>query len=151
MIATVHDGKDNLTLDEGPARYYISTMVEPRIIEAMAADSPPSEVTEALATAFKALGDPTRLRILAVLADGTHCVCEIQEVVDVPGNLLSHHLKVLREAGLIEGAKRGRWIDYTLNAATIALLTQALPPDPLRLGLDLSGCADACARNQAEA
>jgi len=107
------------------------------------------DAAETLATAFKALGDATRLRILAALVDGTHCVCEIQDVVDVPGNLLSHHLKVLREAGLIDGERRGRWIDYSLNSSAIELLAAALPPDPARLGLDLSTCVDACARDEA--
>jgi ArsR family transcriptional regulator, arsenate/arsenite/antimonite-responsive transcriptional repressor len=108
-------------------------------------------VADALAGAFKALGDPTRLRILAVLADGTHCVCEIQEVVDVPGNLLSHHLKVLREAGLIEGERRGRWIDYHLVGGALERLRGVLPPDPVDLGLDLTRCADACAREEGRA
>ena len=85
------------------------------------------------------------MRILATLTDGTHCVCEIQEVIDIAPNLLSHHLKVLREAGLIEGERRGRWIDYSLNAAALGRLAGALPPDPARLGLDLGTCMDACA------
>lgn len=123
-----------------------STSVEPIELE-----STDEGAAETLASAFKALGDPTRLRILAVLADGTHCVCEIQEVIDVPGNLLSHHLKVLREAGLIDGERRGRWIDYTLKASAIDALAKALPPDPSRLGLDLSSCAGACARDEAQA
>ena len=104
-----------------------------------------------LAAAFKALGDPTRLRILAVLADAKRCVCEIQEAVDVPGNLLSHHLKVLREAGLIEGERRGRWIDYRLIGNALDRLRHALPPDTEALGLDLTGCTDACAREEARA
>lgn len=107
--------------------------------------------TAELAAAFKALGDPTRLRILAVLADATRCVCEIQEVVDVPGNLLSHHLKVLREAGLIEGERRGRWIDYRLVDGALDRLRRALPPDAVHLGLDLTRCADACAREEGRA
>lgn len=119
-------------------------------VEASVADAHGGDVADALAGAFKALGDPTRLRILAVLAGGTRCVCEIQAAVDVPGNLLSHHLKVLRETGLIEGARRGRWIDYTLNAPALRALVEGLPPDPRRLGLDLSGCSDACARGEAE-
>ena len=107
--------------------------------------------TAELASAFKALGDPTRLRILAVLAGATRCVCEIQEVVDVPGNLLSHHLKVLREAGLIEGERRGRWVDYHLIAGALDRLRRALPPDAEELGLDPAICADACARGGSRA
>ena len=63
---------------------------------------------------LRALADPTRLRIVALLGAGPRCVCSLQEEVAVAGNLLSHHLRVLREAGLIEGARRGRWIDYRL-------------------------------------
>jgi ArsR family transcriptional regulator len=75
---------------------------------------------------FKALGDPTRLRIVQVLADGEHCVCEIQGHVDVAPNVLSHHLKVLREAGLVRARRRGRWIDYRLDPDGIASATVAL-------------------------
>lgn len=76
---------------------------------------------------FKALGDPTRLHILHVLADGGRCVCEIQGHVDVAANLLSHHLKVLREAGLVVAERRGRWIHYQLDSAGLAAVTTALP------------------------
>ncbi len=65
---------------------------------------------------MKALADPTRLRIVALLGAGPRCVCALQEEVDVGANLLSHHLRVLREAGLIAGERFGRWIDYRLRA-----------------------------------
>ncbi len=77
---------------------------------------------------FKALGDPTRLQILALLANSEFCVCDLQSNIQVPANLLSHHLKVLREAGLIIGKKRGRWIDYKLNEQALELLKASLPP-----------------------
>jgi ArsR family transcriptional regulator len=126
-------------------------MVESVDIESTDGESSWRDETADLALAFKALGDPTRLRILAVLADAKRCVCEIQEAVDVPGNLLSHHLKVLREAGLIEGERRGRWIDYRLIGRALGRLRRALPPAAEALGLDLTGCADACAREEARA
>jgi ArsR family transcriptional regulator len=63
---------------------------------------------------FKALGDPVRWAIVCELGDGPRCACELAEIAEVSPPLLSHHLKVLREAGLIHGVKRGRWIDYTL-------------------------------------
>lgn len=129
---------------------YVSSVTVSRMVEVSSARAGNAGVADRLASSFKALGDPTRLRILAVLADGTHCVCEIQEVVDVPGNLLSHHLKVLREAGLIEGTRRGRWIDYTLIPSALETMGRALPPDPSELGLDLTRCEDACARSEAE-
>ena len=69
-----------------------------------------------VAAAFAALGDPVRLRILAELADGERCVCKLLEHVPVAPNLLSYHLRVLREAGLILASRRGRWIDYRIAA-----------------------------------
>jgi len=78
------------------------------------------------ALAFKALGEPTRLRILAHLQAGTSCACEVQEALDVPANLLSHHLKVLREAGLVSGTRRGRWIDYRVEPVNLAILASIL-------------------------
>ena len=84
------------------------------------------EAFDARARAFKALGEPTRLRILAHLQAGESCACEVQEALDVPANLLSHHLKVLREAGLISGTRRGRWIDYRVEPLQLALLSSVL-------------------------
>ena len=121
-------------------------MTESTTLEAGGPGRVPPSDGDALVAAFKALGDPTRLGIVAVLRDGTRCVCEIQAVIDVPGNLLSHHLKVLRDAGLIRGRRRGRWIDYSLVEGTLGALRSALPPEPASLGLDLSACAVACGR-----
>ena len=90
-------------------------------------DSKDFDIT-ALAHQFKAIGDPTRLQILALLGENEHCVCELQSAINIPGNLLSHHLKVLRKAGLIEANKRGRWIDYRINQKALAALRQSLPP-----------------------
>ncbi|MEY9893692.1 ArsR family transcriptional regulator [Catenulispora sp. MAP12-49] len=70
----------------------------------------------ALAPAFKALGDPIRLQLLSQIASasqGETCVCDLEIGFDVSGPTISHHLKVLREAGLIEGERRGTWIYYT--------------------------------------
>ena len=69
-----------------------------------------------LARMFKALGDPVRLRILSRITSapaGEICVCEITgDDFDVTGPTVSHHLRVLREAGLIVGERRGTWIYY---------------------------------------
>ncbi len=62
----------------------------------------------------KALGDPVRWAIVRELEGGSRCACTLAEVAGVSAPLLSHHLKVLRGAGLITGQKRGRWVDYTL-------------------------------------
>lgn len=68
---------------------------------------------------LRALGDPVRWAIVEELRGGTRCACRLAEVAGVSPPLLSHHLKVLRQAGLITGAKRGRWVDYTLDQAAL--------------------------------
>jgi ArsR family transcriptional regulator len=70
---------------------------------------------ETLAPMFKALGDPIRLRLLSMITSaegGEVCVCELTPAFDVSGPTISHHLKVLREAGLIDGERRGTWVWY---------------------------------------
>ena len=74
------------------------------------------------------VADPVRWRLLARLADGqTRCVCDLQPVAAVAGNLLSYHLKVLREAGLVMAERRGRWVDYTITAGALNRLHAAIP------------------------
>jgi ArsR family transcriptional regulator len=73
-------------------------------------------------TGFAALADPVRLRLIGVLASGGRCVCDLQEQVPVAPNLLSYHLRVLREAGLVTASRRGRWVDYQLDGAGFAAL-----------------------------
>jgi ArsR family transcriptional regulator len=70
--------------------------------------------TEASTAGFQALSDPARLRILDLLSEGTWCVCELELEMSCPSNLLAYHLGVLRDAGLVEGTKRGRRTDYRL-------------------------------------
>jgi ArsR family transcriptional regulator len=68
-----------------------------------------------LASMFKALGDPIRLRLLSMItsaAGGEICVCDLTGAFEVSGPTISHHLKVLREAGLITGDRRGTWVYY---------------------------------------
>ena len=77
---------------------------------------------------FRALGDPVRWTVVRELGGGTRCACELARVADVSPTLLSHHLKVLREAGMITGAKRGRWIDYTLDHDALAGLFASFEP-----------------------
>lgn len=73
------------------------------------------------------MADETRLRILELLSDGDRCVCELREEIDVAANLLSYHLKVLRDAGLVSAHRRGRWIDYRLENDALDRLRSALP------------------------
>jgi ArsR family transcriptional regulator len=76
--------------------------------------------------ALTALADPVRLAVVGALAEGEQCVCDLLEQVPVAENLLSYHLKVLREAGLVVGARRGRWVDYRLDGKGFAKLWASL-------------------------
>jgi ArsR family transcriptional regulator, arsenate/arsenite/antimonite-responsive transcriptional repressor len=73
------------------------------------------------------IADPVRWSVLAHLSAGESCVCDIQARVPVAANLLSYHLRVLREAGLILARKRGRWVDYRLATDAHQRLYAALP------------------------
>jgi ArsR family transcriptional regulator len=83
----------------------------------------------ALARDFSVLADPVRLRLLSLLASapaGEACVCELVEPLDRSQPTVSHHLKILVEAGLIVGEKRGRWVWYRPVPARLAQLQGAL-------------------------
>jgi ArsR family transcriptional regulator len=74
------------------------------------------------AAMFKALADPNRLRILDVLMQGVSCNCELNERLGLPANLLSHHLRVLKEAGLVSNRRDrldGRRIYYAVNSEAV--------------------------------
>ena len=66
------------------------------------------------ASVFKALSDPIRLRLMSIIASagGEVCVCDLTPQFDVSGPTISHHLKVLREAGLVDCERRGTWVYY---------------------------------------
>jgi ArsR family transcriptional regulator len=80
------------------------------------------------AATFGALSDPNRLSILDQLNQDQRCVCELQEALDIAPNLLSYHLRILRQAGLVESTRRGRWVDYRLSDDAAATVAAALPP-----------------------
>ena len=86
---------------------------------------------EALARVFKALADPVRLRLLSMISHaegGEACVCDLTVGFEVSGPTISHHLKVLREAGLIEGDRRGTWIYYRAVPRALDVASAALAP-----------------------
>jgi len=79
----------------------------------------------ALARGFSALADPVRLRVLSILAaapDSEVCVCDFVEPLGKSQPTVSHHLKVLSEAGLVTGERRGKWVWYSLNRGRLAEL-----------------------------
>lgn len=80
-----------------------------------------------LAAQFKALADPTRVAIINSLASADEvCVCNLTERFDLSQPTISHHLKILREAGLVESSRRGTWAYYRLVPESIEALRGAL-------------------------
>jgi ArsR family transcriptional regulator len=87
-----------------------------------------AEEADMLANWYGVLADPTRLRLLSLIAAaGEACAaCDLVEPLGVSQPTVSHHLKVLREAGLVESEKRGRWVYYTPVPARLGVLSRAL-------------------------
>jgi ArsR family transcriptional regulator len=88
----------------------------------------PSEAA-LLADAFKALGDPVRLQLLNLIATaegGEACACDLVEPVGRSQPTVSHHLRVLRQAGLVASERRGTWVWYRAEAAQLEALRRAL-------------------------
>ena len=92
-----------------------------------------------LATAFKALGDPTRLKIMDLLrASGKSCcglisraapglcACDVEKAIGLSQAAVSHHMAVLVRAGLVQAEKRGRWMFYRRNEATLSRLAETI-------------------------
>jgi ArsR family transcriptional regulator, arsenate/arsenite/antimonite-responsive transcriptional repressor len=96
------------------------------------ADDPSGErlypETEDAARLFKALADETRLAILKQLRhEGVVCACDFRACCTLAQPTVSHHLKVLRDAGLVTAEKRGLWVHYRLNEPALARLRTLLP------------------------
>jgi ArsR family transcriptional regulator len=81
------------------------------------------------AKGFAALSDPVRLRVLSMLAaaeEGEVCVCDFVGPLGKSQPTISHHLKILSEAGLVQGERRGKWVWYSLNRDRLAELRGAI-------------------------
>lgn len=82
-----------------------------------------------LAAKLKALSDPVRLRLLSVVAShegGEACVCDLSVGIEVTQPTISHHLKVLRTAGLLDSERRASWVYYRVNRDALQQLSQLL-------------------------
>ncbi|MCV7404172.1 ArsR/SmtB family transcription factor [Mycobacterium marseillense] len=93
-----------------------------------------------LAAMFKALSDPVRLRLLSLIAShpgGQACVCEISRTFDLSQPTISHHLKTLRSAGLLDCERRGTWVYYWVVPAALQQLSSVLHVD----ALSATGCS----------
>jgi ArsR family transcriptional regulator, arsenate/arsenite/antimonite-responsive transcriptional repressor len=88
-------------------------------------EQPPTDLM-ALADQLKVLAEPRRLQILHMLMEGVQCNCELGDALDMTPNLISHHLRVLRKAGLVDVERDpddGRWIYYSLNPDSLEKLS----------------------------
>ena len=74
----------------------------------------------------RALADENRLRIVEMLGSGERCVCDLTSALDLGQSLLSHHLKTLKDAGLVTDRRDGRWVYYTLSCDALEELTGAI-------------------------
>lgn len=91
----------------------------------------PMDATQAAAVAqvFKALGDPVRLRIVSIVAShagGEVCVCDITDAFELSQPTISHHLKVLKDVGLLTSERRASWVYYRLVPETLGELSALL-------------------------
>jgi len=87
------------------------------------------ETSERIAPLLKAIADPVRLRLLSLVAaheGGEACVCDLNDAFDLSQPTISHHLKVLHEAGLLTRSKRGVWVYYTVQREALADLSALL-------------------------
>jgi ArsR family transcriptional regulator len=89
----------------------------------------PADAAEHIAPLVKAIADPVRLRLLSLVAshaEGEACVCDLNDAFDLSQPTISHHLKVLHEAGLLDRDKRGVWVYYRVNSGVLRDLAALL-------------------------
>ena len=89
---------------------------------------------------LKALADPLRLRVIEALSGGERCVCELTDLLGLAQSKLSFHLKVMKEAGLLEAREEGRWTYYRLRAEAIGELQSWLGDLAAGCGRPASPC-----------
>lgn len=91
-------------------------------------DAPLSEPdAESMAEVYAALGDPVRLRLLSLIAAaGELCSCDMVEPLAKSQPTVSHHTRILAEAGLIEGDKRGRWVHWSISEGRVEFVRRVL-------------------------
>lgn len=112
----------------------MSTITPSTAIQGKTCASIPTELrlsadhAERIATLSKTLGHPVRVQIVDILNryGGEVCVCDIERHFDLTQPTVSHHLRVLREAGVIDGEQRGLWVYYHVKPGALDLLRQLL-------------------------
>ncbi|NIG66763.1 metalloregulator ArsR/SmtB family transcription factor [Microbacterium sp. K24] len=107
-----------------PTTIEATTCCVPRITSSLTA-----EEAERVARVFKALGDPTRVRLLSLIAAGAGgeaCICDLTEPVGLSQGTVSHHMKLLADAGLVTREQRGKWAYFALNGDAMDAAADAL-------------------------
>jgi ArsR family transcriptional regulator len=93
-----------------------------------------ADTAQRLSSMFKALGDPTRVRLLSLIAahqDAEACICDLTAPVGLSQGTVSHHMKILADAGLVSRDQRGKWAYYRVINSTLTSLSEALQNQPL--------------------
>jgi len=103
--------------------------------------------------ALQALAEPNRARIVELLGHGEHCVCDVGGALELSSALVSHHLRVLRAAGLVSERRDGRWVHYSLDAERLARIRAALvtlltPTEAAAVACACSDCGPTTARRE---
>ncbi len=109
------------------------TRIEPQCCPAVLEAPLARADAETLAGALRVLADPARLQLVSLIGaqpDGEACVCDLTVPLGLSQPTVSHHLKVLQDAGLLEREQRGRWAFYRLRPEGLRLLSRALA-DPI--------------------
>ena len=125
----------------------MSIQAGPVLLPVIAGDGPPADAEQCsiplvrdpvgeaaaagLAQVFRALGDPVRLRLVSLIGahqGGEACVCDLTAAFTLTQPTISHHLKVLRQAGLIDSERRGTWVYYRLVPAALERMAALLSP-----------------------
>jgi ArsR family transcriptional regulator len=87
-----------------------------------------ADQAEQIASALRVIADPARLRLVSLLSSGEACVCDLTEPLGLSQPTVSHHLRILAEAGLVEREQRGKWAYYRMVPERLELLRSALAP-----------------------
>ncbi len=104
-------------------------LLDAECCEPLGVDALDAPAADQLARAFRAMADPVRLRLLSMIAaapSGEVCACDLATPLQKSQPTISHHLKVLREAGLVTSRKRGTWVHYRVNPEQLAALRDVL-------------------------
>lgn len=107
-----------------PVSIESSACCVPRVTSSLSAED-----AERAAQVFRALGDPTRVRLLSLIAAGERgeaCICDLTEPVGLSQGTVSHHMKLLADAGLVTREQRGKWAYFAVNSESMDAAADAL-------------------------